>query len=316
MAQITQIQVRRDTAATWANVSKNPVLAQGEIGLETDTGKFKIGDGTTAWNSLTYATDGSKLTGTITASTTTGNAATATKLATARQINGQNFDGTADITVTAAAGTLTGSTLNSTVTGSSLTSVGTIGTGTWQGSVIDPTYGGSLIVGHSQLNTTYTKVTNDTTPEAVFRNSSGTIQYFNVAADTTYFFEGFIQMTKTTTAAVVDTSILYYSGSSGTTPLTEQAARLSVQYMGTAALIGVGSQNATATGAVSSSTALANVYAYFKGFIRTHATTAGRINIAQWVETAGATAPQWLPGSYINIYKVGSGNAGTFGTWS
>ena len=57
---------------------------------------------------------------------TTGNAATATALATARAINGVNFDGTADITVTAAAGTLSGNTLASGVTASSLTSVGTL----------------------------------------------------------------------------------------------------------------------------------------------------------------------------------------------
>lgn len=50
----------------------------------------------------------------------------ATVLATARAINGTNFDGSAAITVTAAAGTLTGATLNSTVTASSLTSVGTL----------------------------------------------------------------------------------------------------------------------------------------------------------------------------------------------
>jgi hypothetical protein len=55
-----------------------------------------------------------------------GNSGTATKLATARNINGVSFDGTADITVTAAAGTLTGTTLNSTVVTSSLTSVGTL----------------------------------------------------------------------------------------------------------------------------------------------------------------------------------------------
>jgi hypothetical protein len=48
------IQVRRDTAAEWTD--KNPTLASGEMGFETDTGKFKIGTGSTAWNSLPYAT--------------------------------------------------------------------------------------------------------------------------------------------------------------------------------------------------------------------------------------------------------------------
>jgi hypothetical protein len=48
-----RIQLRRGTAAEWASV--DPVLAAGEMGLETDTGDFKFGDGTTAWSSLNYA---------------------------------------------------------------------------------------------------------------------------------------------------------------------------------------------------------------------------------------------------------------------
>lgn len=47
-----KIQVRRDTAANWA--AANTVLSAGESGYETDTKKSKIGDGTTAWNSLGY----------------------------------------------------------------------------------------------------------------------------------------------------------------------------------------------------------------------------------------------------------------------
>lgn len=48
----TKIQVRRDTAANWT--SANSVLSAGEIGLETDTGKWKIGDGTRTWTQITY----------------------------------------------------------------------------------------------------------------------------------------------------------------------------------------------------------------------------------------------------------------------
>ena len=48
----SQIRLRHGTAAQWT--SANTVLAEGEIGVETDTSKFKIGDGTTAWNSLAY----------------------------------------------------------------------------------------------------------------------------------------------------------------------------------------------------------------------------------------------------------------------
>ena len=46
------IQIRRGTAASWT--SENPTLEAGEFGLETDTGKTKIGNGSTAWTSLTY----------------------------------------------------------------------------------------------------------------------------------------------------------------------------------------------------------------------------------------------------------------------
>lgn len=49
----SRLQNRRDTAANWT--SNNPTLAAGEIGLETDTSKFKMGDGSTAWTSLAYA---------------------------------------------------------------------------------------------------------------------------------------------------------------------------------------------------------------------------------------------------------------------
>lgn len=47
-----KIQLRHDTAANWASV--NPVLLEGEVGIETDTRKQKFGDGVTAWNSLAY----------------------------------------------------------------------------------------------------------------------------------------------------------------------------------------------------------------------------------------------------------------------
>lgn len=49
----SRLQQRRDTAANWT--ANNPILAAGELGLETDTTKWKMGDGTTAWNSLAYA---------------------------------------------------------------------------------------------------------------------------------------------------------------------------------------------------------------------------------------------------------------------
>lgn len=50
---MTKIQIRGGTAGEWNNA--NPVLAPREIGVETDTRMFKIGDGNTPWTSLTYA---------------------------------------------------------------------------------------------------------------------------------------------------------------------------------------------------------------------------------------------------------------------
>lgn len=51
-----QMQVRRGTAAAWT--AANPTLLAGEIGYETDSGKFKVGDGATAWAGLGYSNPG------------------------------------------------------------------------------------------------------------------------------------------------------------------------------------------------------------------------------------------------------------------
>jgi hypothetical protein len=51
----TRMQQRRGTAAQWT--AANPVLGAGEIGFETDTNKFKVGNGSTAYTSLQYFVD-------------------------------------------------------------------------------------------------------------------------------------------------------------------------------------------------------------------------------------------------------------------
>ncbi len=48
-----RIQFRRGTQAEWT--AANPLLQQGEVGYETNTGRFKVGNGTQAWNSLAYS---------------------------------------------------------------------------------------------------------------------------------------------------------------------------------------------------------------------------------------------------------------------
>lgn len=56
MTTFTRFKLRNGTAAEWT--AANPTLLQGEIGVETDTRKYKIGDGSTAWAGLSYYIDG------------------------------------------------------------------------------------------------------------------------------------------------------------------------------------------------------------------------------------------------------------------
>jgi hypothetical protein len=54
-----RIQIRRGLAAQWTIA--NPLLAEGELAAETDTGKFKVGNGVDYWNDLDYANSVSQL---------------------------------------------------------------------------------------------------------------------------------------------------------------------------------------------------------------------------------------------------------------
>ena len=56
MSSTARIRLRRDTAANWT--AANPVLLAGEMGIETDTRKYKVGNGTLAWSSLSYYIEG------------------------------------------------------------------------------------------------------------------------------------------------------------------------------------------------------------------------------------------------------------------
>lgn len=66
------IQLRRDTEANWT--AADPILAEGEVGFETDTGRFKVGNGLDAWSALSYfsaagAVAWGAITGTLSAQT-------------------------------------------------------------------------------------------------------------------------------------------------------------------------------------------------------------------------------------------------------
>lgn len=132
-------------AGALAYSSGRIVIGNGSAGVSValSTDAVTIGSTSVALGSTATTIAGlSSVTSTSFVGALTGNASTATTLQTARTINGTSFDGSANITVTAAAGTLTGSTLASGVTASSLTSVGTL-TGL--------TMGGNIAMGNNKI---------------------------------------------------------------------------------------------------------------------------------------------------------------------
>lgn len=135
-----------------ANGGTGQTSAQAAINAlagSTGSGRYLRGNGSNVIMSAIQVAD----IGTLNQDTT-GSAAT---LTTPRAINGVDFDGSAPITVPAAAGTLSGTELRSTVVTSSLTSVGTIGTGVWQGTAIASAYLDSDTA-HLTTNQTFTGV--------------------------------------------------------------------------------------------------------------------------------------------------------------
>ncbi len=89
-----QMQQRRDTAANWT--SANPTLLAGELGLETDTNKFKIGDGTSNWQSLGYIPGFAITAYPLASADIATGAVTSTEIADATIVNG-DISGTAAI---------------------------------------------------------------------------------------------------------------------------------------------------------------------------------------------------------------------------
>ncbi|MHA8078658.1 hypothetical protein [Aquirufa antheringensis] len=128
------------TGLTSANLTSSAGITNGQLANSSTV----LGNTT-----MTLGGTVTSVTGLVSVSSTgftgalTGNASTATKLATSRAINGVSFDGSANITIAADANTLSGTTLASSVVNSSLTSVGTITVGTWSATVIGSNVGGA-----------------------------------------------------------------------------------------------------------------------------------------------------------------------------
>jgi hypothetical protein len=138
MPVVTQIQVRRGTAANWT--STNPTLSAGEFGFETDTLKLKCGNGSTAWNSLAYTGNDGDITG-VTAGT---------------GLTGGGTSGTVTVAIDSTVATLTGT---QTFTNKTLTTP----------TLDDPKIN---LAFDAQTGTTYTPVLNDNGQVVTMNNSS------------------------------------------------------------------------------------------------------------------------------------------------
>ena len=150
-------------------------------------------------------------------------AGTADVLTTARTINTVSFDGSANIVVTAAAGTLTGATLNATVTGSSLTSVGTITTGTWTGTTIAAINGGTgqtvYAVGDilaADTTTTLSKVADVATGNALISGGVGVLPSYGKIGLTTHVSGTLAATSGGTAQSTYTTGDILYSSATNT----------------------------------------------------------------------------------------------------
>ena len=224
--------------------------------------------------------------GTTYAHSISGNAGTATTLQTPRAINGVNFDGSAAITVTSDASTLSGTTLKSTVVASSLTSVGTITSGTWNGTTIAVLNGGtgtttSTGTGSVVLSTSPTLVT-----PALGTPASGTLTNCT-----------FPTLNQNTTGTAAQATTVYDDGAAGGTVGYKQASGLKVAYSTTSGT----ATNATQLGGYSPQTAPSstsavginqfprsdgNGYMYL-GFINSNTSNAENPTVSQVIVTNG-----------------------------
>ena len=91
----TRIQIRRDTAANWVTAQtaagSTPLLTNGEQGYETDTGKYKIGNGSSLWGALPYV-GVEKTNGTVTTASTSATVVRNITLSTSDPTGGADGD--------------------------------------------------------------------------------------------------------------------------------------------------------------------------------------------------------------------------------
>lgn len=233
----SRFQFRRAYASAWT--AANPTLAAGELGFELDTTKFKIGNGTTAWNSLSYATaspDGITSAGTESLTNKTINLGSNTLTGTLAQFNtalsDQDFASLAG-TETLSSKTLTSPTLTTPNIGSGGFGIAGSSSGTTtivtaaaaSGTVLIPAGAGTVatLAGHEALsNKTLTAGTISFTAGGITTSTgtvSGTvISGGSIAATGNATVGGSLTITSTVSASGLAGSLL-----SSATPLANSA---------------------------------------------------------------------------------------------
>lgn len=209
-----RIQLRRGNTSEWTNA--NPILAQGEVGIDLDQNRIKIGDGSTPWNSLAYErpddqssnigntlvkrdANGNFSANAITAALV-GNASTASQLANSRQIsltgdvNGANsFDGSQNVTITAtlatqanvSAGTYTKLTVNERGLVTAVQNPTTLAGYNITDGQLENNFLTALSGLHAQSLNGYVVKTNNTTTGSVVRQIIGTAGRIQQTGDST-----------------------------------------------------------------------------------------------------------------------------------
>jgi hypothetical protein len=293
------IQVRRDTAANWT--SANPTLATGEWGYETDTALLKIGNGSTAWNSLAYSLV-----------TATGTQTLTNKTLTSPTLNTPTINTPTLTGSTLAAGTSSVAPLKFT-SGTNLTTA-SAGALEYDGSVFYADIASSTrgTVSSEQmvvLNTAYT-LTSQTAAQKLFNNTSNGAVTLPVG---TYQFEGFFSLSSMSASsssfgfalggAATFTQEWWSVAEKGTATLTTATATQST-YNVTAANTAITTNSANTVG-----------YAWIRGIL--NVTVAGTV-IPQ-VSLGVAAAAVVGVGSFFKVSPFNGTNSTTnvtVGNWS